>query len=57
MSFIIARRREGARYPEYFAGSGLPKAFTPYKCRAKRFTTRAEAEAERCPDNEWVCTL
>lgn len=56
MSFIICRRRSDNR-PEYFAGAGLPKSFTPLRSRARRFTTLREAEAERCPDNEWVDTL
>lgn len=56
MSFIICRRRSDNR-PEYFAGSGQQKAFTPYRNRAHRFLTYAQANAERCPDNEWVDSL
>lgn len=56
MSFIICRRRSDNRH-EYFAGSGREKSFTPIRSRAARFTTRQEAERERCPENEWIDTL
>ena len=58
MSFIITRMAQGRRkYPEYVAEPGSNKSFTPYKCRARRYLTLAEAEADRCPDNERVDTI
>lgn len=56
MSFIICRRRSDNR-PEYVAEPGSEKSFTPIRSRARRFTTLAEAEKDRCPENEWIDTL
>lgn len=58
MSFVIVRMAQGQRkYPEYVAEPGSNKSFTPHKSRARRYLTLAEAEADRCPDNEWVDTI
>ena len=57
MSFIIARRHAESRRIEYVAEPGSRRSFTHMASRARRFTTREQAEAERCPGNEWITSL
>lgn len=57
MSFIIARRNEHTGRVEYVAPPGSERSFTRDISRARRFTHREQAEADRCPDNEWITTI
>jgi hypothetical protein len=52
MSYLLKRiRTPGAA--NYVAPPGSPKAYVT-KAKARVYATRAEAEADRCPENEVI---
>lgn len=51
MAFLIKRTDQGGGY---VAPPGSAKSYTHSKERARRFPTRAAAEADRCPGNEVI---
>lgn len=57
MSYVICRHNSETRRTEYVAPPGSRKSFTPFITQARRFTTRAEAEADACPENERVVAI
>ena len=52
MSFLL-RRTDKHEAAVYVAPPGSPKSYVT-KEKARVFRTRAEAEANRCPDNEVI---
>lgn len=54
MSYIIKRTTPPGGY---VAELGSEKSYTQYPHKARRYVTRAEAEADRCPENERIVTL
>lgn len=57
MSYAICRKSPTTGRTEYVAPAGSVRSFTPFISRARRFTTREQAEAECCPDNERIISL
>ena len=50
MAYLIKRTDQGGGY---VAPPGSPKAYTT-RAKARRFATRQDAEADRCPENETI---
>lgn len=54
MSYVLKRTDQGGGY---VAPAGSEKSYTKLLSKARRFVTRQEAEAERCPDNEVIVQI
>ncbi len=53
MSLYVIRREDG----QYVTRTGSEHSYTRKLEKARTFTTRADAERERCPENERVCSV
>lgn len=51
MSYLLQRTDQGGGF---VAKPGLGKSYTHTAALAREYRTRAEAEADRCPENERI---